>query len=131
MFLVSSFLRNVIYTTLSLIIQYFFICVWSLIIRFIKVRPCGRLTQPAWQAFEREGEGNQAARPLPLPLLTPATQATVPGFKIMGRFRSGHPFPALNTTSALTILVVVFILGFEGLFIRVYCIAIKSVTKSL
>ena len=36
---------------------------------------------PAWQAFEREGEGNQGARPrapkfpLPLPLLTPATQA--------------------------------------------------------
>ena len=81
--------------------------------------------------FQREGEGNQAARPLPLPLLTPATQATVPGFKIMGGFRSGHPFPALNTKSALTILVVVFILGFEGLFIRVYCIAIKSVTKSL
>ena len=24
---------------------------------------------------QREGEGNQAARPLPLPLLTPATQA--------------------------------------------------------
>ena len=95
------------------------------------VRPYGRLTKPAWQAFEREGEGNQAARPLPLPLLTPATQATVPGFKIMGGFRSGHPFPALNTKSALTVLVVVFILGFEGLFIRVYCIAIKSVTKSL
>ena len=46
----------------------------------------------AWQAFEREGEGNQGARPrareerptrsgtlkfpLPLPLLTPATQAS-------------------------------------------------------
>ena len=35
-----------------------------------------------WQAFEREGEGNQGARPrapnfpLPVPLLTPATQAT-------------------------------------------------------
>ena len=36
---------------------------------------------PAWQALEREGEGNQGARPrapkspLPLPFLTPATQA--------------------------------------------------------
>ena len=38
----------------------------------------------------------------------------------MGGFRSGHPFPALNTKSALTVLVVVLILGFEGLYIRVY-----------
>ena len=59
-------------------------------------------------------------RPLPLPLLMPATQATVPDFKIMDGFRSGHPFPALNTKSALTVLVVVLILGFEGLYIRVY-----------
>ena len=92
--------------------------------------PALRQVDPACVAgVRKEGEGNQAARPLPL--LTPATQATVPGFKIMGGFRSGHPFPALNTKSALTILVVVLILGFEGLFIRVYCIAIKSVTKSL
>ena len=94
--------------------------------------PALRQVDPACVAgVRREGEGNQAARSLPLPLLTPATQATVPGFKIMGGFRSGHPFPALNTKSALTVLVVVFILGFEGLFIRVYCIAIKSDTKSL
>ena len=31
----------------------------------------------------------------------------------MGGFRSGHPFPALNTKSALTVLVDVFILGFD------------------
>ena len=37
-------------------------------------------------------------------------------FEIIGGFRSGHPFPALNTKSALTVLVVVLILGFEGLY---------------
>ena len=41
---------------------------------------------------------------------------TVLDFEIIGGFRSGHPFPALNTKSALTVLVVVLILGFEGLY---------------
>ena len=55
-------------------------------------------------------------RQVDLVLYTLKTAATVLDFEIIGGFRSGHPFPFLNTNSALTVLVVVLILGFEGLY---------------
>ena len=55
-------------------------------------------------------------RQVDLVLYTLKTAATVLDFEIIGGFRSGHPFPALNTQSALTVLEVVLILGFEGLY---------------
>ena len=56
-----------------------------------------------------------ALRQVDLVLYTLKTAATVLDIEIIGGFRSGHPFPALKTKSALTVLVVVLILGFEGL----------------
>ena len=56
-----------------------------------------------------------ALRQVDLVLYTLKTAATVLDIEIIGGFRSGHPFPALKTKPALTVLVVVLILGFEGL----------------